>query len=123
MKFSSFLWQHAIHGELLSNCSVFICTYQKGANNKEKCNDGKGDGNQLPVPREGGGPIQSHLTSLGQLFWKPSTDPGCAQTNSVSPPPLLSFHKSAEAPQLWRPQVDERGLKPAADTGFKVDAT
>ena len=45
------------------------------------------------------------------------------QTNSASPPPSLSFHKSAEAPQHRRPQVGQRGLKPAADIAFKVDAT
>ena len=43
---------------------LFIHTYQKGANNKEKCNDGNGGDNQLPIPREGGEPIQSHLTSI-----------------------------------------------------------
>ena len=35
--------------------------YQKGAKNKEEGTDGKGGGNQLP--REGGDPIQGHLTS------------------------------------------------------------
>ena len=67
--------------------------------------------------------ITLHFVSLCQVFCKPSTDPGCEHTNSASPPPSLRSLKSAEAPQLWRPQVDERGLKPAADTGFKVDAT
>ena len=95
--------------------------YQKGAKNKEEGNDGKGGGNQLS--REGGDPIQSHLTSLCQLFWKPRTDPGCDQTNSASPPPSLRFHKSAEAPQLRRPQVGKRGLKPAADIAFSLRLT
>ena len=90
--------------------------YQKGAKNKEEGNDGKGGGNQFS--REGGELVQSHLASLCQLFWKPSTDPGCDQTNSASP--SLTFHKSAEAPQLRRPQVSKQ---PAADIAFKVDAT
>ena len=67
--------------------------------------------------------ITLHSASLCQVFCKPSTDPGCEQTNSASPPPSLRSLKSAEAPQLRRPQVDEWGPKPAADIAFKVDAT
>ena len=115
-----------IHGQNndkdIEHLEAEVCElYQKGGEKKEKGNDGEGGGNQLS--REGGVPVQSHHTSLCQIFWKPIRDPGFEQSSSASPPPSPSSYKSAEAPQLRRPQVGNRGLKPAADIAFKVDAT
>ena len=79
-------WEDGFNEYLINlKCDLM---YQKGAKKKEEGTDGKGGGNQLP--REGGDPIQGHLASLSQLFWKPSTDP-----NKLSLSPSL-----AQFPQI-----------------------
>ena len=86
--------------------------YQKGAKNKEEGTDGKGGGNQLP--REGGDPIQGHLTSA---FLE-------AKHRSKQTQPL-PLPRSVSTNQLRRRNIGGRrwGLQPAADIAFKVDAT